>query len=360
MENMVTSADFWKGKKVLVTGHTGFKGGWLCVWLQMLKAKVSGYSLPPPTQPSLYQVARVGSGMDSVIGDIRDLDRLKSVIKDHETEIIIHLAAQSLVRRSYLDPVETFSINVLGTVNVLEAARLSDAVRVVLVVTSDKCYENKRWIWPYRETEPLGGSDPYSSSKGCAELVSASYRDSFFSGSDSRVAVATARAGNVIGGGDWAEDRLVPDIMRAFLANQPVLIRNPEAVRPWQHVLEPLNGYLMLAERLWSDGSAYADAWNFGPNTSDTKAVRWVVDEMACLWGEGASWHEDHRTHPSEAQLLSLDSSKARHFLGWSTKLALEGALRQTVAWYKVCEEKKNMRDVTEAEIRDYVKGPCS
>lgn len=359
MEGVVTSPNFWKGKRVLVTGHTGFKGGWLCVWLQALNAKVLGYSLPPPTQPSLYDLAHVASGMDSVLGDIRDFNGLKSAIRGHEPEIIIHMAAQSLVRRSYSEPLETFSVNVMGTVNVLEAARKSDSVRVVLVVTSDKCYENKHWIWPYRETEGLGGHDPYSSSKGCAELVCASYRSSFFSGTKSDIVpvVATARAGNVIGGGDWAEDRLVPDTVRAFIQDQPVLIRNPTAVRPWQHVLDPLNGYLMLAERLWTDGAAFAEAWNFGPSVSDGRPVGWVVDRMARLWGDGARWQEDAGAHPWEALLLNLDSSKARHLLGWSTRLTIEETLERTVEWYKAYQEKQNMRDVTEAEIHSFVKG---
>lgn len=283
-------ANFWEGKRVLLTGHTGFKGGWLSLWLQSLGANVTGYALLPPTQPSLYEVARVGDGMYSHIADIRDLDRLVAVMRETRPEIVIHMAAQPLVRYSYVNPVETYATNVMGTVNLLEAVRQVGGVRVVVNVTSDKCYENREWIWGYREHDPMGGYDPYSSSKGCAELVAAAYRNSFFNPEafgTHGVALASVRAGNVIGGGDWAEDRLIPDFMRAIMAGRAVVIRSPHAIRPWQHVLEPLSGYLLLAQHLWTDGPAFAEGWNFGPVDEDAKPVEWIVEQLTGLWGGG-------------------------------------------------------------------------
>ncbi|PSB15757.1 CDP-glucose 4,6-dehydratase [filamentous cyanobacterium CCP1] len=345
---------FWNGKTVLITGHTGFKGSWLSLWLQSLGAKVIGYSLPAPTQPNLFDVANVAEGMTSVIGDIRDLERFQAVMKQYQPEIVFHMAAQPLVRYSYQNPVETYATNVMGTVNVLEAARHTESVRSVVVITTDKCYENREWAWGYRENEPMGGKDPYSSSKGCAELVVSAYRDSYFSAKDfdrHRVALASARAGNVIGGGDWALDRLIPDIMRAIQENRPVLIRSPRAIRPWQHVLEPLSGYLCLAEHLWHHGPEYAEGWNFGPSDEDAKPVAWIVDRLTKLWGEGASWEVDLGSHPHEATYLKLDCSKAKAKLGWTPRTSLATALDWIVEFYQAYQAHQNMREVTESQI---------
>lgn len=354
LEGLVMNRTFWKGKKVLITGHTGFKGSWLSLWLQSLGANILGYALPPPTQPSLFEVAHVADGMTSITGDVRDLDHIKAVIAGHRPEIIIHMAAQSLVRYSYEHPIETYSTNVMGMVNVLEAVRQSESVRVIVCITSDKCYENKEWLWGYRENEPMGGHDPYSSSKGCAELVISAYRNSYFPAEEYQrhgVAVASARAGNVIGGGDWAKDRLVPDIMNAIMQNRPVIIRNPNAIRPWQHVLEPLNGYLCLAEKLWEHGPEFAQGWNFGPSDEDARPVSWIVDYLTNLWGEGARWELDSAQHPHEAHCLKLDCSKAKNLLGWSPKLHLSTALEWIVEWYRGYQQNKDMRDLTEAQI---------
>ena len=346
--------EFWKNKNVLVTGHTGFKGSWLSLWLQSMGARVSGYALPPPTQPSLFETANVANGMQSVEGDIRDLAGLTRQIEACKPEIIIHMAAQALVRYSYDSPVETYATNVMGTVNVLEAARHSDSVRVVLNITSDKCYDNKEWIWAYRENEPMGGHDPYSSSKGCAELVAEAYRKSYFSGDASPCVVASARAGNVIGGGDWATDRLIPDIIRAFTQSSTVVIRSPDAIRPWQHVLEPLNGYLTLVEKLWEQGQQFAGGWNFGPAEQGARPVQWIVSRMIEAWGEGASYELDARPQVHEANYLKLDSSKAHSLLGWSPRLELSQALQWLTEWYKVCEQGEDMHDYTLSQIRAY------
>ncbi len=332
---MVTAvnAAFWRGRRVLVTGHTGFKGGWLCLWLKSLGAEVSGYALAPPTTPSLCEVAGVESGMRATHADIRDLGALRRAVEDTGAEIILHLAAQALVRRSYADPVDTYSANVMGTVHVLEAARHAPTVRAVVVVTSDKCYENREWVWGYRENEPMGGHDPYSNSKGCAELVTAAYRQSFLAAAGRQV--ASARAGNVIGGGDWAEDRLVPDIIRAVQRGDAVSIRSPGAIRPWQHVLEPLSGYLLLAQRLCESGADVANGWNFGPADSDARPVQDVVSRITDLWGDGARWVLDANPHPHEAHYLKLDCSRARQLLGWCPRLTLGDALQWTVEWYR-------------------------
>ena len=348
---------FWNGRKVLITGHTGFKGGWVSLWLQSLGANVLGYALAPPTRPSLFEVAHVAEGMTSITADVRDLDRLKAVVTGHCPEIVIHMAAQPLVRYSYENPIETYSTNVMGTVNVLEAVRHSESVRAVVCVTSDKCYENKEWLWGYREDEPMGGRDPYSSSKGCAELVISAYRRSYFPAEEYQrhgVALASARAGNVIGGGDWAGDRLVPDIMKAIMADRPVVIRSPQAIRPWQHVLEPLNGYLCLAEKLWVHGPEFAQGWNFGPADEDARPVSWVVEHLTNLWGENARWESDSAPHPHEATYLKLDCSKARSLLGWSPKLRLASALEWIVEWYQGYKQNQNMRHLTEAQIARY------
>lgn len=357
MEGLVLNPSFWRDKRVFVTGHSGFKGGWLSLWLQQLGAKVTGYSLPPPTEHSLFQTARVADGMTSIMGDIRDPAGLTEAIKQAEPDIVIHMAAQPLVRRSYVDPVETYSTNVMGTVHLLEAVRQSSTVRAVVNVTTDKCYENKEWIWAYRENEPMGGYDPYSNSKGCAELVTSAYRSSFFNPEEferHRVALASARAGNVIGGGDWAADRLIPDILSAFTMGKTVEIRSPKAIRPWQHVLEPLRGYLKLAEELHQHGTPYAQPFNFGPRAEDTQPVEWIVRELAALWGDGASWAVDQGQHPHEANLLKLDIAKAAHLLNWHPLLNLQEALKLTVDWARGLQSGQDMRTLTLTQIKNY------
>ena len=346
---------FWHGKRVLLTGHTGFKGGWLALWLQKKGAEVTGYALPPAYDENLFELASVAERMQSVFADIRDLETLQSVVERSRPEIVFHLAAQPLVRHSYIEPVETFQVNVLGTVNLLEAVRKSQHCRVVVSVTSDKCYENREWVWGYRETDPLGGHDPYSASKGCAELVNAAYRRSFFAVRDELpVALATARAGNVIGGGDFSKDRLVPDIMSSFTHGKPLNIRNPGAVRPWQHVLEPLSGYLLLAEKLWSHPTDYAQSWNFGPPPEDSRPVHWMVEKLNTCWGEGLSWKVDATPTFHEAHTLTLDSTKARVNLGWKTCWSLDQALAAIVGWYKAYLHRESMRDVTLGQIAAY------
>ncbi len=349
--------EFWRGKKVLLTGHTGFKGSWLSLWLQKLGAELVGFALSPPTEPSLFAAANVAEGMQSIIGDVRDGKHLLEVMRTHQPEIVFHLAAQPLVRQSYKDPIETISTNVLGTANVLDAVRQTDSVRVVVSITSDKCYENKEWHWGYREVDALGGYDPYSASKAAAELVIASFRNSYFSPATYQqhgVAVASTRAGNVIGGGDWALDRLLPDIMRAIMAGQPVLIRSPKATRPWQHVLEPLNGYVMLAECLWQDGPRFAKAWNFGPHDEDVKPVSWIVDYVTKVWGEGASWQMDGADQLHENTFLKLDCSQAKNLLGWSPRLDLATALAWIVEWFQGYQQQQDMRALTEKQISRY------
>jgi CDP-glucose 4,6-dehydratase len=352
----------WKGKRVLLTGHTGFKGGWLALWLQGLGAEVCGLALEPPTATSLFEDARVGEGMRSVIGDIRDAGLVRRVFAEHRPEVVFHLAAQPLVRTSYADPLGTYATNVMGTAHLLDAARTVDVLRAIVVITTDKCYENREWPWPYRETDRLGGFDPYSNSKACAELVVSAYRNSFFNPRDYAlhgVGIASARAGNVIGGGDWAVDRLVPDAIRAFQEGRAVHIRNPLAIRPWQHVLEPLQGYLDVAALLLDKGLAGAEAWNFGPHPGDARPVEWVVSELARLWGQGAGWEQEPGEHPHEAQTLKLDISKAAAQLGWHPRLPLSEALAITEAWYGERWQRArtgsiDMRAFTEAQIHDY------
>lgn len=351
------SPDFWEGKRVLLTGHTGFKGSWLSLWLQNLGAIVVGYSLKPPTDPSLFEMAKIARGMTSIVGDVRDLKHLQNIIHEQALEIVIHMAAQSMVRHSYADPVATYDTNVMGTVNTLEAVRNSSTVRAVIIVTSDKCYENKEWVWGYRENDPLGGRDIYSSSKGCAELITSAYRESYFSSAGSsgrKVAIASVRAGNVIGGGDWARDRIIPDTLNAFMQGQPVLLRYPHAIRPWQHVLEPLSGYLTLAEKLWEGTTDYAGGWNFGPNDEDARPVIWIVQQLAALWGNSASWELDTAAHPHEAHYLKLDCSRARSMLGWAPKLCLSTALEWVSEWYRAYSSKGDVRNVTESQINRY------
>lgn len=349
---MITT-DFWHGKRVLLTGHTGFKGSWVSLWLQSLGAEVHGLALSPPTVPNLFTEARVNAGMTSTIGDIRSYETVNAVMVAFQPEIVIHMAAQPLVRLSYSDPVATYATNVMGTVHVLEAARNTGSVRAVVNVTTDKCYENKEWVWGYREDEPMGGYDPYSNSKGCSELVTSAYRRSFFHANG--VALASARAGNVIGGGDWAVDRLVPDILRAFEKKQPVVIRNPHATRPWQHVLEPLSGYLSLAQHLYSEsGLQYAEGWNFGPHEEDARPVQWIVEHLVNNWGNGASWVLDGDEHPHEANYLKLDISKAKSRIGWTPCWNLGLALEKITTWHHAWMSNQNMQQFCLSQIAEY------
>ena len=348
---------FWQDKRVLITGHTGFKGSWLSLWLQSLGAQVTGYALAPPTNPSLFEIAEVAQGMTSVIGDIRDLDKLQTVFAEHQPEIVIHMAAQPLVRYSYQNPVETYATNVMGTVHLLEAVRNTPGVKAVVNITTDKCYENREWVWGYRENESMGGFDPYSNSKGCAELVSAAYRSSFFNADNyvqHGVATATVRAGNVIGGGDWAQDRLIPDILAAFEQGRRVDIRNPHAIRPWQHVMEPLRGYITLAEQLFEHGPSFGEGWNFGPIDEDAKPVGWIVEQMAALWGTDAQWQIDTGAHPHEANYLKLDISKARSRLDWHPALRLNDALVLIIDWARQRQAGADMRAVSLAQLQAY------
>ena len=354
METVVTNPSFWVGRRVFLTGHTGFKGGWLSLWLQSLGAHVTGYALAPEPGPSLFEVASVGHGMHSVIGDIRDLPSLAHAMHSAAPEVVIHMAAQALVRLSYDDPVATYQTNVMGTIHVLEAVRQCPSVRAVVNVTTDKCYENREWVWGYRESEAMGGHDPYSSSKGCAELVTAAWRRSFLS--TGQTALASARAGNVIGGGDWARDRLVPDILRAFKGRAPAEVRNPASTRPWQHVLEPLSGYLLLAQSLIQNGQRHAEAWNFGPEEHDARPVSWIAERMSALWGEGSSWAcTAQGVMHHEARTLKLDCAKARAELGWTSRWPLEQALQRIVAWHRAWLRGADMRRHCHAEIADFI-----
>ena len=356
------SNGFWSGKRVFLTGHTGFKGGWLALWLTRQGAQVTGYALPPDTAPSLHSLTGESATATSVLADIRDPLRLKQAVMACAPDVVFHMAAQPLVRRSYTNPVETYSTNVMGTVHLLEAVRSCDSVRSVVVVTSDKCYENREWQWGYRESEAMGGYDPYSNSKGCAELVCASFRSSFFNPArhaEHGVALATARAGNVIGGGDWSEDRLVPDLLRALGAKRSTEIRNPFSVRPWQHVLEPLRGYMMLAEKLYVQGPAWAEPWNFGPSDSDARPVSWIADQLTALWGGDAQWHTDARAdQPHEATWLKLDCSKARQTLGWIPRWDLSQALHAIVEWQRAWIDGRDMTAFTLDQIKQYESRP--
>lgn len=358
MENMgrlkgTVNPEFWKGKRVFVTGHTGFKGSWLSLWLQDMGAVIKGFALEPSTKPNLFTLAKVGNNMDSAIGEITNLKHITESMKSFNPEILIHMAAQPLVRLSYQDPTLTYATNVMGTVNVLEAARECSNLKAIVSVTTDKCYENKEWAWGYRENEPMGGHDPYSSSKGCAELVTAAYRKSFFYCENSAF-LASARAGNVIGGGDWSDDRLIPDILKAFTKGDSVIVRNPMATRPWQHVLEPLSGYLVLAQHLYEDGNSYAEGWNFGPKDEDCKPVSWILDKMVAKWGNGASWELDKNKNPHEAGYLKLDCSKAAIKLNWYPKWSLEYALENIINWHKHYILGKNIQEQCLQEIARY------
>jgi CDP-glucose 4,6-dehydratase len=349
----------YRDRKVLITGHTGFKGSWLCMLLHHLGAKIYGYALEPPTCPSLYEAAKIHESVNSYIADIRDCQTLLKAFSEIQPEIVIHMAAQPLVRNSYKNPVETYSVNVMGTVNLLEVVRHTKSVRAVINVTTDKCYENREWIWGYRENDTIGGYDPYSNSKGCSELVTSSFRNSFFNPADysktHQVALASARAGNVIGGGDWAEDRLIPDFIRAIGKNEKVIIRSPYAIRPWQHVLEPLSGYLLLGAKLYSEGIKYAEGWNFGPDDKDVKPVEWIINTICNLWGN-ACYEVDTNPQSHEATYLKLDCSKAKSQLGWRPRWNIETTLEKIITWTKAYCEGENMRLFCEKQIQEYLK----
>jgi CDP-glucose 4,6-dehydratase len=362
MEDMAVNIalqTFYKHKSVLVTGHTGFKGGWLAAWLKMMGSQVCGLALPPQNgAASFFTSAHIGKGMNSILGDIRNYRSVLKAFQQCKPEIVFHNAAQALVLRSYQEPIETYATNVMGTAHILEAVRQTPSVRAVVIVTSDKCYENREWIWGYREHDPVGGYDPYSSSKGCAELVAAAYRRSFFQEKTSP-AIATARAGNVIGGGDWAKDRLVPDLIRGIIKKSVIPIRNPRALRPWQHVLEPLRGYLMLAQRLWQKEPGFAEAWNFGPH-EDSISVEEVARYLIQLWGAGKLKIAPRPSQLHEAHYLKLDSSKVRDLLGWRSLLVIEDALRLTVEWYHtVADDRKSAAAITHTQIQRYMDLPC-
>lgn len=364
MEDLVNHAlatkpdpNIWHGRRVLITGHTGFKGGWLALWMQSLGAIVQGYALDPATNPSMFGVARIGALIEDVRGDIRDGAAVDRAMREFAPEVVFHMAAQPLVRLSYADPITTYETNVLGTARVLDALRRTPSVRAVVSITTDKCYENREWVWGYRETDPLGGYDPYSSSKACAEIVSAAYRQSYFHPSrlsEHGVGIATARAGNVIGGGDWSADRLIPDLVRGFLSGEPVRIRRPKAIRPWQHVLEPLHGYIRLAEKLLSQDPRFATAYNFGPSDDDAQPVAWIAEHMTSFWGNGASWILDPDPGVHEAGYLKLDASKARADLQWQPHLRLETALEWLVAWYRAWQTGKDLQAFTLDQISQY------
>lgn len=361
MEDVGVKASFWKHKRVLVTGHTGFKGAWLAEWLHLMGAEVTGYSLTPPSNPSLFELTKLTNRMHSVIGDIGDAELLKQTVINAKPDIIFHLAAQSLVRHSYDHPVETYQTNVMGTVNILEAMRISDSAKVLVNVTTDKCYENKEWQWGYREIDPLGGYDPYSSSKGCAELVTAAYRQSYFNPNDFAKhgkAIASARAGNVVGGGDWAKDRLVPDIITTLAQGKTPVIRFPHAIRPWQHVLEPLSGYLLLAEKLWQSPTEFVGAWNFGPDDQDCQPVSSVADQICSKWGHGAHWQLSADVHPHEATFLKLDISKSKSLLQWRPRWHLSQTLSATVEWYRGWNQGEDAALLTTQQIMNYLNQP--
>lgn len=353
---MVTSA-FWHGRRVLVTGHTGFKGSWLALWLEMLGADVSGLALPPTSDLGMFIAGRVDAGIDSTIGDVRDRDVVRSVVARHRPEVVFHLAAQPLVRRSYIDPVETFSTNVVGTATLLDELRAVDDLAAVVVVTSDKCYDNREWPWGYRESDPLGGADPYSASKACQEHVSAAFNRSFFR--DRGVGLGTGRAGNVVGGGDWSEDRLVPDVIAAFSEGRPVSLRHPEATRPWLHVLDPLAGYLRYAERLATAPQTVRSAYNFGPDDLDTWPVRRVVEHLAKVWGAG-SWQMEPGEHPHEAQSLRLDPSCAIAELGWRPRLGTERALEWAATWYGQQADGADLRELSRQQLQEFESLPAA
>lgn len=357
LEIMGLDKNFWAGKKVFITGHTGFKGSWLSFWLNEMGAEVKGYALKPATTPNLFEILSLEKKMDSVFGDIRDYGHLQNEISEFEPDIVFHMAAQAIVRESYDEPVETFQTNVIGTANLLEAIRTVNSVQAVISVTSDKCYENHEWNWKYRESDSMGGWDPYSASKGCAELVTASYRRSFFLDRDNKlpkIGIASVRAGNIVGGGDWSKDRLIPDIMRSFSEHKAVVIRNPAAIRPWQYILDLLHGYMILTQKLYKHPAEYSEAWNFGPPERDEQSVEYIVDHMIRSWGDGASWKQDEGFNPHEAGYLKLDSSKSRMRLGWSTGIGLPKALGYLTKWYKNYYDEAEMADVSRKQISEF------
>jgi CDP-glucose 4,6-dehydratase len=358
LESLAMNHSFWKGKRVFVTGHSGFKGTWLSMLLLELGAEVTGYSLLPPSSPYLFDLVGLRGLLNSLEGDVCEYQQLKGALEQCRPQIVIHMAAQSLVRRSYQDPLTTYSTNIMGTVNLLEAIRHVKGIRAVVNVTSDKCYENRRTANGYREEESLGGSDPYSSSKACAELITSAFRRSFFNSTkngDSGIHLASARAGNVIGGGDWAPDRLIPDVIKAFSTNEPVKIRNPKAIRPWQHVLDPISGYLKLAEKLWSKHARYADAWNFGPSASMAKPVGWITQYIANSWGNRAKWERDGGEHYKESFCLKLNSTKSRLRLGWSPLLNIRKTLDWTISWYKRFYAGEDARAITLEQLHTFI-----
>lgn len=343
---------FWQGKKVLITGHTGFKGSWLSLVLQQAETELVGFSLPPSSNPNLFTLANISRGMTSIFGNIQDFNQVLAVFKQYQPEIVIHMAAQPLVRYSYKEPIETYATNVMGTIHILEAARQTSSVKTIINITTDKCYDNKEWPWGYRENDRLGGYDPYSSSKACAELVTNAYRTSYFN--TTSIGLASARAGNVIGGGDWADDRLIPDIIRACMANSPVSIRHPNALRPWQHVMESISGYLLLAEKLYYNPLIYAEAWNFGPVASDIQPVHWIADYIVKSWSESACWRVEQENDLHEATYLKLDCAKSRSLLGWQPRWNIEKGLQETVDWYQAFSAGADMRDKTIAQINRF------
>ena len=352
--------NFWKEKKVFVTGHTGFKGSWLSLWLTSMGAKVTGYALNPPTVPSLFELCNIEKDLCSIIGDIRDANLLKKALKEANPEIVIHMAAQPIVRESYKNPIETYSTNVMGTVNLLDNARDIPSIKAILNITTDKCYENKEWLWGYRENDALGGFDPYSNSKSCSELVTASFRNSFFNPKEYSihgVGLATARAGNVIGGGDWAQDRLIPDFIKAISEGKKLIIRYPNAVRPWQHVLEPLSGYLILAQKLYEDGSTYSEPWNFAPREENAKPVVWIADYLCSKWGNGASYAVDTNANLHETLSLRLDCSKAKERLKWTPRWSLDFSLDKVIDWFAAYNQKKGLKKVCLNQIEEYLNG---
>lgn len=358
MKHLSTLSTFYRNKRVLITGHTGFKGGWLTFWLHTFGAKIIGYALPPPTIPNFFEAVKLDEKIISVLGDIRDLEKLDGVFKQYQPEIVFHMAAQPLVRYSYQKPVETYGTNVIGTVHVLESCRTTPSVRSVVNITSDKCYENTKQRKSYREDDAMGGHDPYSSSKGCAELVTQAYIRSYFNPEEvlpkQKCSLASGRAGNVIGGGDFAADRLISDCIRAFATRKPIVIRYPDAVRPWQHVLEPLYGYLLLAQHLYEEGRAFSGGWNFGPNDDDRKSVRWIVERIISLWGDNGSWQIDQGNHPHEALYLELDCSKSKKNLKWSPQWDINSALEKSVVWYKAFFQNEDVSKITLQQITHY------
>jgi len=346
--------DFWKGKKIFLTGHTGFKGGWMSLWLSYLGAEVFGYALDPPTEPNFFKSTNLPNKLNqSIKGDIRDVEYLTKSIKSIAPDIIFHFAAQPLVRQSYVNPIETFSTNVMGTVNLLESARQSSSIKAIVNITTDKCYENKEWFWSYRENDNLGGRDPYSSSKACSELVTSAYRDSFFN--QIGIHIASVRAGNVIGGGDWAKDRLIPDILRSLDSNSILEIRSPNAIRPWQHVLEPLKGYLLLAEKMVKEGTKYAQSWNFGPNENENKSVSWIARYIKEV-NPNFNWKINNEIQLHESKVLKLDSSKAKEELNWTPKWNLKTALNKIIEWHYAWKEGQNMGEFSLKQILEYNK----